>query len=572
MKQLYGALITSVFILCAAPFTAHAATISVVPASGSYAVGDAITARIAVSTDVSVNAVSASLSFSNDTLSLLSISKSGSFLSFWAQEPSYSNANGTASLEGVSLGTGYTGTNGTVVTLTFRAKAAGDASVSFDSASVLANDGQGTDVTNARNGAAFTIGAGTGDAEAPATDSGPAPSSAGVPITSPTHPDSKKWYDNDSPQFAWKLPSGADEVRTGLDSSSAGTPTKSYAPAISSKTVDNLSDGTYYFHLQVHTPEGWSAVSHYAVHIDTTQPRSFSITFPYGSASIEPQPVMLFNTTDAVSGIDHYEIRVGDGGPLTVTNSDVSQNPYALPLMEPGHYVAYVTAYDLAGNTTTAESEFTVEGIDPPKVTSYPAELSVGDVFKVSGTTYADADVELTVFDKDGDQVAFETGKSNSLNNFTIVLSKRLLPGAYTFTLRAIDARGARSPATDPLPFKIDFHVIGDVLAFVANYFVIVVIFVLAVAGVAAVGIWSFYRLAHLSTLLKKERTEAETTIKKAFRLLKHDLEDHIARLHRARTDRTLTAEELAFLEQFEKDLHEAEDIIKDEFDDIPKG
>jgi hypothetical protein len=75
----------------------------------------------------------------------------------------------------------------------------------------------------------------------------------------------------------------------------------------------------------------------------------------------------------------------------------------------------------------------------------------------------------------------------------------------------------------------------------------------------------------HLSSTLKKERKEAETTIKKAFRLLKGDLEDHIARLHRARSDRTLTAEELSFLEQFEKDLREAEDIIKDEFDDIPK-
>jgi molecular chaperone DnaK (HSP70) len=89
----------------------------------------------------------------------------------------------------------------------------------------------------------------------------------------------------------------------------------------------------------------------------------------------------------------------------------------------------------------------------------------------------------------------------------------------------------------------------------------------LAVAGVAAVGIWSFYRLIHLSSTLKKERKEAETTIKKAFRLLKGDLEDHISRLHRARSDRTLTAEELSFLEQFEKDLREAEDIIKEMVD-----
>jgi methionine-rich copper-binding protein CopC len=243
-----------------------------------------------------------------------------------------------------------------------------------------------------------------------------------------------------------------------------------------------------------------------------------------------------------------------------------------LPLLEPGHYVVAVTAYDEAGNTTTGESDFTVEGIEAPKITYYPRELTVGDVFKVRGTSYADADIELTIYDKDGNEVTVEPGKSNSLNDFAITLSKRLGPGEYTFSVRATDSRGARSPLTEPVKFSVGFHLVADALAFAANYFIIVVIFLLAVAGVAAVGIWSFYRLLHLSSTLRKERKEAETTIKKAFRLLKGDLEDHIARLHRARSDRTLTAEELSFLEQFEKDLREAEDIIKDEFDDIPKA
>lgn len=571
MKHIKIFLAAAFLIAAAVPHAAEAANLFITPASGTYNVGDTISAKVAVSSDTSVNAVSAGLSFSNDTLSVLSISKSGSFISFWAQEPSFSSQAGTVDVEGVSLGSGYTGSSGTVVTVVFRAKAAGDAYVSFRSGSILANDGQGTDVTENRRGANYTIAAADSGVSVP-VQTGAAPVSVGIPIHSATHPDSTKWYDNDSPRFDWTLPADAEEVRILLDESPYTNPTKSYIPAISARTVEDLSDGTHYFHLQVRGKSGWSAVSHFKVNIDTTQPRSFVITFPHGVSTVEPQPVILFNTTDAASGIAYYEVKVGSGGPLKATTPGVDSNPYVLPLLEPGHYVVAVTAYDEAGNTTTGESDFTVEGIEAPKITYYPRELTVGDVFKVRGTSYADADIELTIYDKDGNEVTVEPGKSNSLNDFAITLSKRLGPGEYTFSVRATDSRGARSPLTEPVKFSVGFHLVADALAFAANYFIIVVIFLLAVAGVAAVGIWSFYRLLHLSSTLRKERKEAETTIKKAFRLLKGDLEDHIARLHRARSDRTLTAEELSFLEQFEKDLREAEDIIKDEFDDIPKA
>src|SRR3989344_808049 len=110
----------------AIPSTSLAAFLSLSPASGTYSVGDRITVKILVSSsDASINAVSGALSFSNTT--------------------------GTVNFEGVALA-GFQGNAGTLVTMTFRALKAGSGAISFQSGQVLANDGQGTDITSGLSG------------------------------------------------------------------------------------------------------------------------------------------------------------------------------------------------------------------------------------------------------------------------------------------------------------------------------------------------------------------------------------------------------------------------------------
>lgn len=137
---------------------ANASTLRISPEAGSYNVGDTINVKIMVaSPNQSINAVSSRLNFSQENLSLTSISKSGSIITIWAQEPTFSNAAGSASFEGVSLG-GYTGNGATVVSMSFRAKAEGRASINFTSGAVLANDGEGTNTLTGQNEAVFVIG------------------------------------------------------------------------------------------------------------------------------------------------------------------------------------------------------------------------------------------------------------------------------------------------------------------------------------------------------------------------------------------------------------------------------
>jgi len=74
---------------------------------------------------------------------------------------------------------------------------------------------------------------------------------------------------------------------------------------------------------------------------------------------------------------------------------------------------------------------------------------------------------------------------------------------------------------------------------------------------------WSLYRR------VKKESAEAEKITGRSFDLLRKDLHGHIAKLKRTQARRSLTQEEADFLERFEEELSEAEEVIEKEIKDI---
>ena len=139
--------------------TASAASLSLSPASGSYSSGDNVSVQVVVSSqDQPINAVSGTINFPTDKLQVVSLSKNSSIVNFWATEPTFSNISGKIHFEGVILSPGFQGKNGIVLTLYMKAKAEGNASLTFSAGSVFANDGQGTDVTGTLTGASFSIG------------------------------------------------------------------------------------------------------------------------------------------------------------------------------------------------------------------------------------------------------------------------------------------------------------------------------------------------------------------------------------------------------------------------------
>lgn len=549
------------------PAVARAATLSFSPSSGTLAPGQTIVVRIvAASPQEALNAISGAVELSGGALTIASITKASSVLNFWLEDPVSSPT--AAQFGGVALG-GYQGTAGVAATLTLRAQAVGTGKLSFSTGSVLANDGKGTEILTGTTDATFTVAAGATPAKPAAAEEpvvGGGTTSAFV-INSATHPQQSAWYKATTGTFSWELPPGATATRLLLDRSPSSVPTKVYTTPLATKTIDGLPLGTSYLHVQHKVGGEWGGVGHFKINIDTTPPRQFTIQFPHGATSISPQPVVFFNTTDSDSGIDHYEVKVGTGGPLA-TAAPADSNPYTLPPQEPGTYVVVVTAFDRAGNTTSDEAEFTIEGIDAPVITNYPEELTVGDIMRVRGTTYANATVRVTVYDE-GRPVVTEETKSNSLGDFGVVVSKRLWAGTYTITARVTDDRGARSVESEPKTVTVRLHLFTDVFAFVANYTLITLTLLAAIVGIAAAGIWSWFKLHTLLRTLRQESAEADSILHKSFALLRKDLATHTRRLRRARLNRDLSNEELDFLEQFDNDLSEAEQLIGGEIADL---
>lgn len=135
---------------------AQAASLYISPSTSTYKVGDTVTAIVYVeSTSQAMNAVSGTVAVSGDVFDVVSATSASSIVNFWVSEPR-KQGNG-AFFEGVVLNPGYTGSAGRIATLTLRAKKAGSGSLSFSSATILANDGQGTNLLAGTRGATYTI-------------------------------------------------------------------------------------------------------------------------------------------------------------------------------------------------------------------------------------------------------------------------------------------------------------------------------------------------------------------------------------------------------------------------------
>ena len=104
-----------IFLSCSVESTL-AANLSISPSSVTTKVGKTFSIDLVVNNNIdAINAASALITFPQDTLSVVSVSKTGSFISLWAEEPAFSNEKGTVTLEGVALNPGFNKATGKII-------------------------------------------------------------------------------------------------------------------------------------------------------------------------------------------------------------------------------------------------------------------------------------------------------------------------------------------------------------------------------------------------------------------------------------------------------------------------
>lgn len=148
-----------VFAVCAfIPYKTNAATLFISPASTEVSIGNITTMKVYVDTlGKSINNAEAVIQFPTDMLDVVSITKGSSVFSLWTEEPNFSNSTGRITFNGGIPNPGFTGRSGYVVSITFKAKKQGTASILFTDGAVRENDGLGTDILTDKKGSVIQI-------------------------------------------------------------------------------------------------------------------------------------------------------------------------------------------------------------------------------------------------------------------------------------------------------------------------------------------------------------------------------------------------------------------------------
>jgi len=567
MAKIYKIALVFIF-LGMVPLVAEAATLYFSPSSGAYTVGGTLSVNVYVSSaDQAMNAASGVISFSQDKLEVASLSKSGSIITLWVQEPTFLNSAGTVNFEGIVLNPGFTGVAGKIITTNFRVKAAGLANLNFSSGSVLANDGKGTNILTSLGNAQFSLGyAGptVPEATTPSAVSG-APSAP--QISSLTHPDPNKWYAKKDAKFTWSIPSDVTGVRLLVGRIPAAIPTVTYVPAISEKEVTNLGDGIWYFHVQLRNASGWGEVSHFRFQIDTEPPAPFEIKFVDGKETTNPRPTVIFDTTDSLSGIEYYRVKIGESDFFTLSSEIVQSNPYTLPLQDLGKRTILVQAFDKAGNYTTAVEEFVILPIETPVITDYPQTLLPDATLSIKGTSVPEAQVKVYI-QKDEKEAKTEETKIDKEGKWSYIGTNPLEKGTYKVWVEAIDSLGARSEPSEKVIIQVIPPAFIRIGKLAIDYLTTIITLLILISVIVFEIIWSWRKIKQRRRKLRKEITEAERALYQAFKALREETKEQIAKLD---GEPGLSEREKKICDDLKKALKISEKFIGKEIKDIEK-
>ncbi len=361
----------SVSLLWWLPSSAQAtASLGISPASGTMTVNETKTVAVAITTGgQAINSVQATITFPTDKLEVTSISK-GSILTLWTAEPSYSNSAGAVSFSGGVPSPGYEG-HGTIISITFKAKVSGSASISIVGGTILANDGRGTNVYGGAAGATYNISAQSTQTN---TNSNPIKTTPAEPdkptetkleppaapvIISATHPNSTNWYSDNNPKFSWASTSEATQYSWILDHQTDTVPDDTVEGLSASADFTNVTDGVWYLHVKAGNAAGWGGTGHYQLRIDATAPDALLINLPSDYLTKDRQPTLNFYTQDKLSGIAYYAVLV-DGQTSIARITPDELGPFALNPLSVGKHILTVQALDQAGNRTETISTLTI--------------------------------------------------------------------------------------------------------------------------------------------------------------------------------------------------------------------
>ena len=457
-KLIYSIILTFLLLsIFPSPQKANAAfaSLALVSSGGNYKIGSTFTITLNVdSGQQAINAVEGVVNYPADLIQFQSLSTSGTIFDFWTRGPIGGPSN--TSFGGGIADPGFNGGSGRILSMNFKVIQGGYIDFIISGARVLANDGEGTNILASSSGVGLKIG------NPVVTKAPPTPPPPGIPtLKSPSHPTQTTWYTDKTVNFIW-TPGVANTGYTYLFDQSNGTePNIGSISRDTKKNYENVADGIWYFHLKAAKADGVLPTVHYRIQIDTVPPKEFTITADQ-TLKTNPQPRIVFEAKDDLSGISRYEAKIDNGIMFVPKSGD------PIPRQRPGDHTIVIKAFDNAGNVRESTLKFHIEGLKPPIVSSRTGLLGLLEPVCFEG--YAGEEDTVTAF-LDGKEVKKFITKDfplkdktlltllpsgDNIESFQFCHKALVMPGSHNFTFSRVNKVGAESEMTKKFGFKID--------------------------------------------------------------------------------------------------------------------
>ena len=119
--------------------------VSLEPKEGILVVGETVTVDVIVEANLPVNVFKGLVSFNPEMLTVASIKYNTSIANLWAEEPWYSNGDGSIGFAGGTTNPGGFVGKGSLITIVFTANNTGEARIAMTEMLVLQHDGLGSE-------------------------------------------------------------------------------------------------------------------------------------------------------------------------------------------------------------------------------------------------------------------------------------------------------------------------------------------------------------------------------------------------------------------------------------------
>lgn len=277
---------------------------------------------------------------------------------------------------------------------------------------------------------------------------------------------------------------------------------------------------------------------------------------------------MYFEAEDNLSGISHYEIKIGEGDTFIIETGKT--NPFRLPFQSPGVHNVYIMAVDKIGNFTDKTIEITIESIISPKITVCPDIFISGEeILYLAGSAPADSKV-LIFFKKNGESIKEWEVSSDQNGDWFLTEGGLFESGIYEVSARTKDQRGAISNPSLPYFLKVSLKglVIGQ---WIVSYKTISSIFTVLLIILFFVICYLLWRTRNRGKLIKREAADLKNKFYKEYNELRADIERQILLLRQRRERGELTEKEREMERELLKNLSDVEKVLTEELKDIER-